>query len=522
MTDLSYYASRFARRFPWFLIVAMSVTTFAVGLAMTLPPVYRGEFRVVVESKQIPDRLAESTAYTPAPEQLQLIEQRLLTRGNLLDIAATLTAVRDQEDLTPGEIVSAMRANTTLRRSSGRDLAAVMKITYDAPTPEAASAVLNAYLTFILQRDAERRTERAVSTLEFFEQQVARLGEELEKKSAQILAFKTSNSDNLPETLDFRMSRLARLEERVSRGEAEIADRQTQRDQVIRMAELADRLESSAAMGRRQISPREARLEKVHAELDAALTVYSEQSPQVQRLRSHIAQIEGTLDAEAAVRAREIASATGAETAASDPLVAMQVREFDDEISILSTRNAELEAEVTALQASIARTPANRIVLDGLLRDLRNIQDQYNTAVDRVSRASTGERIELLSHGQRITVVEPPVEPTKPVKPNRFRLVLAGLAAGIAAGLGLVFLIESINRSPRRPDDIVAQFDVMPIATIPYIRSRQQAVADRGAKLLTILAILVGVPAVLYLVHDRYIPLEVAAQTFLDRFGMHW
>ena len=162
------------------------------------------------------------------------------------------------------------------------------------------------------------------------------------------------------------------------------------------------------------------------------------------------------------------------------------------------------------------------IALEALERDYGNIQEQYNQAVANLSQANTGERIEFMSRGQRITVIEPPTAPTEPTKPNRKKLALAGIGAGVFSGLALVYLLELLNRCPRRPEDIVARFEVMPIATIPYVRTRQQLIVERGVKLIIILVILFGIPAAIWAVHEYSMPLDLVADKVMNRLGVRW
>ena len=68
----------------------------AIIIAMTLPPTYVSQMRLIVESPQIPANLASSTVTTSAPEQLQIVEQRLLTRPVLLDISRKFEVIKDQ------------------------------------------------------------------------------------------------------------------------------------------------------------------------------------------------------------------------------------------------------------------------------------------------------------------------------------------------------------------------------------------------------------------------------------------
>lgn len=539
MDEIRFYISRFFRRIHWFLIVATAIAALAVTVALTLPPAYESQVRLLVESEQISERLADSTVNIEASEQLQILEQRLMTRENLLRIAGDLRAVRGIDEMSPDQIVGAMRAQTTIRSQTRRGQAPVMVISFQAPTPQAAAGVLNEYLTLVLDQDVQFRTERAVTTLEFFEQQVESLGQDLDEKSAQILEFKNDNSDALPETLEFRMSERSRLQERLARIESEVASLSTQRDQMIRVAEATRAAEAAAAAAggnapAARRSPSEQRLERLEIELQEALSVYAETSPQVRRLRNLVARAEAAVEeeraeaeaaAEAALAADAADAAAGSEAdgdAPRDPMLEVQLADVDSRIEVLRRQQEEIEVQIAELRESIARTPANAIALEALERDYENIKAQYNRAVDRLSRASTGERIESLSRGQRVSVIEPPAVPTEPTRPDRIKLAGAGTGAGILAGLALVYLLEFLNRTARRPEDIVARFGAMPISSIPYIRTRGQMVLDRAVRLGLVLAILGGVPAAVYAVHIYYMPLDLVAEKVGNRLGIRW
>ena len=70
------------------------ITVASIFVAVSLPAIYSAQMKLVVESSQIPGNLAQSTVDTPAREQLQLFETRLMTRDNLLSIANQLRPLR--------------------------------------------------------------------------------------------------------------------------------------------------------------------------------------------------------------------------------------------------------------------------------------------------------------------------------------------------------------------------------------------------------------------------------------------
>ncbi|MCX8955395.1 lipopolysaccharide biosynthesis, partial [Ruegeria sp. NA] len=165
---------------------------------------------------------------------------------------------------------------------------------------------------------------------------------------------------------------------------------------------------------------------------------------------------------------------------------------------------------------------ANATTLAELQRDHSNIQAQYNSAVSRLAAASTGERIEVTSQGQRISVIEHPAVPSAPAKPNRLLIAGGGTFVGIFLGLGLVFLIEFMNKAARRPEDLINKLDVWPIATIPYVRSRGEIIMQRVVWVSITLVILVGVPAGVWAIHTYYLPLDLIAEKVIDKLEVYW
>lgn len=518
MDSLKYYFSLFLRRLPYFLVVATILSAVSVTVALSLPPAYVSRMQLIVESPQIPDELAPSTVRTPPLEQLQVMEQKLLTRGNLLDIARRLEVLPDLGQMNPDQIVAAMRSRTDIRLDSGRNALPLMTITFEAPTARSTAAVLNEYLTLIQQEDSDFRRGRSGETLEFFVQEVQRLSALLDQQGARILEFKQANTSALPDSLEFRLSQQALLQERSGQLERDIAALQRQREQLVQLFEQTGRV---ATVGTGvPLSPNEQRLIELQDELDQALAVYSPENPRVTLLKARVEQIKSSI-ANAAPSLDAASSDDPAESSSPTPLD-IQLIEVDSRIAVLSEQNADLKTRLVSINENIERTPEIAITLDELERKYAGIQAQYNQAEDRLSRAQTGDRIETRSRGQRISVIEQPAVPSQPTKPNRMLIAGGGTVFGILAGLALIVLLEVMNTTARRPEDLVKRFGITPFTTIPYIRTRQQTFFQRSLKLLLIFAILTGIPAAIYAVHIYYLPLDLIADKVMNKLGVRW
>lgn len=508
IADIKFYISLFFRRFHYFLLVFIICATTGAVLAFTMPPVYRAQARLLVESPQIPDDLASSTVRAGAAELLRIIEQRLLTRANLLDMARRFNVYDDIDTMSADAIVNDMRGRIGIGLPRDGQTTGLVFISFEAPRAETSSEVTNDLLTQILQQNVELRTTVSGQTLDFFEQEVDRLDAELAAQGALILEFKLANKDALPESLDYRRSRLSSLQERVLQIDREFASLSDRRSRLAELFEQTGRIDLSE----RNLPPEQRQLRELQDELASALVIYSPTNPRIKSLQARVAALEEIVQ-------DQIAGTDGRRT---ELLTAydLQISDIDGQINFLAEQKILVEAEMEQLITSINATPENAITLGTLERDYENIRVQFNQASVALSEARTGDRIEALSKGQRIVVIEQASVPGGPFKPNRKLIVAGGVAAGIGAGLGLIFLMELLNRAIRRPVEVTNAIGVKPFATLPYMMTGGQ----RSLRTLTILIVLltaaIGVPAALYYVHLNIMPIDVLVDKIRNVVGV--
>ena len=169
---------------------------------------------------------------------------------------------------------------------------------------------------------------------------------------------------------------------------------------------------------------------------------------------------------------------------------------------------------------SISRTPANAIALDGLERDYENIQNQYNNSVNRLAQAQTGERIELLSKGQRVTVVEQATVPNTPTSPDRPKIAAAGMLGGFALAGGIFVLFELFNNAIRRPKELTTALGITPFAVLPYMDTVQAKRRRRTLWVVLAVGLLAAIFATLWAIQTYYLPLDLVFRRLIDRIGL--
>lgn len=515
--DLYTFWQLFLRRVPLVIFLTVAGGLIGLWLALTLPPVYRTQAVLIVESGQIPDELAASTVQTGDIEALEIIRQQIISRDVLLDLSNELGIFEGQPNIGADERVANLRSRITFETRGGqvrrgaRD-ATVVVVGFQSDRSDLTANTVNALVTLILQTNVEMRTSVARQTLDFFDQEVTSLETQLSELSRQILNFQENNLEALPDSLEFRRSRQASLQERIvqlDRQQAAILDR---RALLVTMFETTGSVTGErgepSRLGRVQLRPAEQMLAELQNEYASLVPVLSENNPRMVLLRTQIDSAQDAVD-----RLPPVATSDGGEGTDQATMLDIQLADLDAQIAYIEDQKQAANEQLADIQRTIQATPGNAVTLSSLERSFANVQEQYNQAVANRARAETGSMIESLSQGQRISVVEQAVPPQSPSSPNRPVVAIAGFAGGMFLAMGIALLLELLNRKIRRPEDIEKALGIEVFATLPYITTTRETMIQVVRK-FTGLATLGGlIFAGLYAV-DRFVqPL----QPYLDR-----
>jgi len=202
--DLSYYYSVLKKRALYLLLPFVVTLAAGFGGAILWPPTYLSEGKILVESQQIPTDLVRPTVTTTAKERIQVIQQRVTTRENLLAIADKYKMYADRRDrLSRTELLDLMRENIKVEpvdldpgRGRRTDTIAVT-VGFMDRRADVATKVANELLTLFLNEDARNRTNRAVDTTKFLGREAQRLEGEVSAVDAKIAEFRQQQQQQL-------------------------------------------------------------------------------------------------------------------------------------------------------------------------------------------------------------------------------------------------------------------------------------------------------------------------------------
>ena len=196
----AYYWALIKRRWAYFFVPFFLIAPLGIGVALLWPATYLSEGKVLVQSQQIPTELVRPTVTSAAQERIQVIEQRTMTRDNLIAIIDKFQLFPDKRSLmSVTELIALMKKQTKIapvdlaldfkQRNRLENPTIVFSVGFEYSDPVTASRVANELMTRILGEDLRDRTSRATDTTKFLAREVQKLQAEnaaLDTKIAQL------------------------------------------------------------------------------------------------------------------------------------------------------------------------------------------------------------------------------------------------------------------------------------------------------------------------------------------------
>jgi uncharacterized protein involved in exopolysaccharide biosynthesis len=190
---LAHYLDIAKRRLLYFIIPFILVFGAGALVIAIQRPIYLAEGRILVESQDIPADLVRPTVMDTANQRIQVIQQRIMTRDNLLALINKFGLFTSQQKwMAASQLLDLMRERTKLELvdlshpAQQNNLTIALKLSFEYENPQLAMRVANEFLTLILAADARTRITRATETTKFLARDVARIEGDLGAVDAQI------------------------------------------------------------------------------------------------------------------------------------------------------------------------------------------------------------------------------------------------------------------------------------------------------------------------------------------------
>lgn len=449
------------------------ITLAAFLVADRLPNTYRSEALVLVESQEIPERFVAAGVQSDLRDRLSTISQRILSHDRLLEVIQRLNLYAWERRTRPaGEVVALLHENISIFPVPGwnQNRTCAFRVACQGSSPAAVAQIANQLAGLFIEENLKTREAALTSASEFLEEQLTGAQEWLEEQETELLDYKLKYGGELPQQQNALLAALGRLQ--TDAGGVEDAMERARQEKALLQSRLRAALTSEVALAQLAGEPAarpgrssvgriaDSRRQQLQDRLDLLTAHYSENHPNVQRLKAELARLEA-LGREAPLRTppppEESESTSEAPAARSHGSVPpelapnlLQQRErvenyrselavTDKRLEALQREHSRLAQETAAVEERLRRLPLHEQELARVTRDYEASRGYYQSLLGKKLAADLAAEMERRRKTERFTILEPAPVPERPVGPNRGLVWLLGSFGGLAAGLVLAF-----------------------------------------------------------------------------------
>jgi len=449
-----------------FIAISLLVMTLIGAYAFTLPKKYSADTTVFIE-KNVIDKLVSGIAVTPDIEdKVRLLQFAILSRDM---IRKTLEAL-DSEIFLKGaaaqqkyisDLMDRIKINVT-RRMDRFTLSFVDK------DPVFAQNFVNTLVGKYVEENISAKRDETYGANRFLKEQIETFKRKLEAAEDKIIEFRKKNGIYFSVDESATLANIRTLEgqiEDIELTEDTLKARKKQiQSQLHSLPETIDMVSETAEGGR---------LAEMENRLNNLLLKYTDNYPEVIRLRSEIESLK-----------RRLAKPDNTENkpertklTSLNPLhQELQGRLFniDAELSSLAARKLNLQRTIAKRERELREVPAARKELGILIQERDSIRNVYDELLGRMSQSEVSKQMEIGNKAATFRIVDAAVLPEVPVSPNMIKMFLLAVAGGIGCGIGVIYLLESMDTRVR---DVVMfeNLGVDVLAVVPSIIDPQIA-----------------------------------------------
>jgi succinoglycan biosynthesis transport protein ExoP len=452
------------------------------GASWFLPVRYKSGTLILVEQPTMPKSYVEPNVSDDLQERLQSITQQILSRTRLLLIIDKLHLYQDQHrKLTPDEKVARMQKDIDIDLVRGpQDVITAFRVSFSAPDPHIAQQVTSELTNLFIDENTRVREQQSEQTTEFIQNQLSNARASLADQDAKVRAFQSAHEGSLPTQQASNLQILSGLQAQLQNEQDALNAAKQQRvytqslvDQY-RSVQGNTRTASGAPTGLAAIDQQ---LDTLRTKLADLSTRYTDRYPEVQEVKSEIAKAEK--ERQQLISSLKNASDHGVDNQAQTvtdpvqnaPLLQLQSQLQAAQVEITNREQAisNLKSRINDYQARLSDEPAVEQQLADLTRGYEQSKANFDDLLKKENDSQMATSMEQMQEGERFTMLDPPSLPLKPDFPNRLKMCGAGVGAGLALGVLLVFGLEFFDDRIHGDKEIQNLLPFAVIAEVPEI-----------------------------------------------------
>ncbi|PYX51741.1 MAG: hypothetical protein DMG76_31300 [Acidobacteria bacterium] len=325
----------------------------------------------------------------------------------------------------------------------------IVEIHYSHPDARLAAQIANILINTFIEQNFKTKFESTMQTSAWLSVQLSDLQMKVETSQEKLVRYQKEHDIlGIDEKQNIVTSKLDELNKELTAAEGD----RIQKESAYKLAsagnpEIFAKAEPSSLIN--QLRTQESDLRMKYAE---ATTQFGSSYPKVMQLGNQLKQVEASIQAE-------------------DERIASRVQ--NEYLSALQ-REKLLGAALDVQKQEANHLNESAIEYNLLKRDAESNRQLYEGLLQKLKEAGVSAGL----RSSNIRIVDVARVPTSPSAPNIPRDIVLGLALGLFGGIGLAFVLESLDNTVRTPEEAqiisaLPSLGIIPLSTKQIARDRK-------------------------------------------------
>jgi len=465
--DYKNYLKLVLRNKERFVVIALLLMTMVFVLSFALPRKYQAASTVFIE-KNVISELVKGITVTPSMEDtIKVLTYEITSRTLLRKVVDSLDMNLGKSESETEALIKGLQ-NATNVKVKDKNL---FTISFTGNNPQIARDFVNTLVRLYIEGNISSKRGESYDATKFLSEQIENFNVKLVEAEKQVNDYKREKGGII--SIDE-----GKLFEEINTAQQKLYDLELRRRQ----------LEGMRFITKKSNDPLQSRLSVLHKRLDELRVQYTDSYPEVVKVKGDIETVKGQIAA---------ASRTGQE---SQPLDPQELARIDSEIAAIKITEQGLTRYIATNRSLLQSIPSAKAGLEKLELEKSNQKNIYDQLFARHGQSEVSKQMEVQDKSTTFRIVDPAILPVKPSSPNRLKLMLFGMAAGLAASFGLLFLLDQLDGTVKDAE-FLKQFGIPVLAIIPRLQepgleARQR---QRSFRILALAAlyflVMLGFPA---------------------------
>ncbi len=348
-----------------------------------------------------------------------------------------------ERDMAVRAVMSSVKIETLPRTD-------IIALSYESQNPMLAQQVLKVYID--AYRDKHISAHWTPGSYDFFQQQTEQMRKALLKTEKELLDLKNrvgiSSVEDQQRTL---RDQYAYLRQQVEGTQSSMAASKAKVDSV--RAQLSKFPETMTREVQRNVANQaydymRQELFRLQLKQQEIMSIYKPENPQAREIARQVAEAERMLKEQASNRTQTVVGSNPIFMELTSSLVAEETV-----LSSLTARKEVLTQQMEKLMGDFKTLNEFEYAIKNLEREKDVLSENYLKYQKSLEEARIDEALKT-QRISSISVVEDPTLPVRHVKPRMLRNLAAGLALALVGSLALAFVLEYMDHTVNRPEDV--------------------------------------------------------------------